>query len=157
LVIALLSSTTLNLLLWRHNTDARRERALLLAHEHRMAQAIAGFQVRHKPPAISHDANQRELARLRNEVTQLRRQSVTAKPLSHEDQLQAQLTAATQALAQFEVALSEITKLTPDERERARSIMCVHNLKQIGLAARIWADDHEKENGREILPPTSSP
>lgn len=35
-----------------------------------------------------------------------------------------------------------------DARAKARSIQCVNNLKQLGLAARIWASDHG-----DVLPP----
>lgn len=52
-----------------------------------------------------------------------------------------------QAAAGGGLAPEEIQPML-DARDKARSISCVNNLKQLGLAARIWATD----NG-DILPP----
>jgi len=42
---------------------------------------------------------------------------------------------------------AEVQTMT-DARDRARAIACINNLKQLGLAARIWAVDHG-----DVLPP----
>ena len=116
---------------------------------------IAAARQESIPSARNIASDERELARLRNEVTQLRRRATESAALQNTDlgQLRAQLTEATQNLAQAEAALAEVTKLTPQEREKSRSIMCIQNLKQLGLAALIWANDHEKGNGQKIFPP----
>ncbi len=97
-----------------------------------------------------------ELARLRNEVGQLRKQASEAETLRTQDpeaaQLRARLATATRDLARAESMLANAVKLTPEElqgmKDEAQSIQCVSNLKQIGLAVRIWAGDHN-----EVFPP----
>jgi len=99
-------------------------------------------------------AEVRELARLRNEVSQLRKkEAATSGERSAElAQLRARLTVATQQLARVEIELAEGLKVSPEElqqlKQEAQSIQCVTHLKQICLAARIWANDHN-----EVFPP----
>jgi hypothetical protein len=91
----------------------------------------------------------RELARLRNEVGQLRKQSGDATTLrvraAEAAQLRTLLAAATQNLAAAQSELADAVKLSPDDlrqlQDEAHSVKCVSNLKQIGLAARLWAQD----------------
>lgn len=85
-----------------------------------------------------------EVAALRAEVAQLRRHTDELPALRAEQQrLQAERAAA--------VAKAGLIA-EPDpfaiQKERALRIQCVSNLKQIGLAARIWANKHQ-----EVLPP----
>src|SRR6185369_2352556 len=97
-----------------------------------------------------------ELARLRNEVSQLRKQAVDTATLRSQaaeaSLLRAQLAVATQGLARAEGELAQLVKISPEELQQAKaeaqSIACVNNLKQIGLAVRIYASDH---NG--VFPP----
>jgi len=97
-----------------------------------------------------------ELARLRNEVARLRNEAGEAAAwrtqAAEAAQLRAQLAKATRDLALTEDALADATKLSPEElqqmKEEAHAVACVNNLKQIGLAARIWAADHN-----DVLPP----
>ena len=99
----------------------------------------------------SADPSTRELAKLRNEVGQLRQQigelTTLRAQAAEAAQLRRQLTAATQNLAHTEKTLSEVLKLSPEElqkmKEEGQSMTCVNNMKQIGLAARLWANDHE--------------
>src|SRR5881396_1241233 len=114
------------------------------------------LQMNRTSAADSASANARELARLRNEVGQLRKQAGEAAALrvqaADAAQLRAQLAAATQNLARAESALADAVKLSPEElqqvKEEAQSVQCVNNLKQIGLAARLWAKDHG-----DVFPP----
>src|SRR5262249_38079051 len=79
-----------------------------------------------------------DLLRLRGEVAQLRTQTADLVALRAEHKrLQAEQSAAS---AQAGVA----TEQDPfaEAKEKADRIQCVNNLKQIGLAARVWAVDH---------------
>jgi len=99
---------------------------------------------------VAAGADTLELARLRNEVSQLRIQSGEVAALraqvAEAAQLRGQLAKATRDLAFTENALADTTKLSSDElqqlKEEAHSVACVNNLKQIGLAAWRWAKDH---------------
>ena len=106
------------------------------------------------PDSASADA--RELARLRNEVGQLRKQAGEAATLraqaAEAAQLRARLATATQDLARVEGELADAMKIPPEQlqqlKDEAQSVQCVSNLKQIGLAARIWANEHNN-----VFPP----
>ena len=82
-----------------------------------------------------------ELQQLRAEVAQLREQSQQLAGLRAErERLAAQVKAMGSGIASddpFAVA-----------QDKANSIQCVSNMKQIGLAARMWANDHG-----EVMPP----
>lgn len=104
----------------------------------------------------SADAEVRELARLRNEVSQLRKQSGEMATLRTQAaevvQLREQLATASRNLARVESNLADAAKLSPEQmqqlKDEAQSVQCVSNMKQIGLAARIWANDRN-----DIFPP----
>jgi len=101
-------------------------------------------------------AEVRELARLRNEVSQLRKQAADMATLRTQAaevaQLRAQLAVATRELDRAEDALAEVTKIPPEElrllKEEAHSVQCVNYLKQICLGALIWANDRN-----DVFPP----
>jgi len=79
-----------------------------------------------------------ELNQLRAEVAKLRGQVQDIARLQTENQqLQAGL-----ATANRSESSEEFFNRVPDVREKSDRIRCVNNLKQIGLAARIWASDH---------------
>ena len=79
-----------------------------------------------------------ELQQLRAEVTQLRAQTEAMEELRAENQhLQAAGRRAAQATAD-----DDFFARTEDPSAQAQSIKCINNLKQIGLAARIWANDN---------------
>lgn len=83
-----------------------------------------------------------DLERLRGLERQLAGEVAALEALRAENQ---QLRA--QALTQSGLTPEEVLPLL-DARARARSIACVNNLKQLGLATRIWATDHG-----DVLPP----
>ena len=85
-----------------------------------------------------------ELQQLRSEVAQLRGQVEQIAKLRAENQ---QLVAGTQPVARTETD-QEFFARVGDPGEKAKSIACINNLKQIGLAARIFATDNN-----DVLPP----
>ena len=88
-----------------------------------------------------------EMGRLRAELTQLQALTDSIRQLAAENQ---QLQ---RALAEAEAALPGISPEDLEEakaaQERALSIQCVNNLKQVGLALRVWASSH-----RDTFPST---
>ena len=96
-------------------------------------------------------AEVRELARLRNEVSQLRKQAGEMAALRTQAAevapLRAQLATASQNLTRAEGNLADAAKLSPEQvqqlKEEAQSVQCINHMKQIGLAARIWSNDHK--------------
>jgi len=84
-----------------------------------------------------------ELQQLRAEVAQLREQLQQLPALRAERQRLA---------AQAKTMESNVGGTSNDPfaeaQDKASSIQCVSNMKQIGLAARMWANDH-----KEIMPP----
>ncbi|HXT41026.1 MAG TPA: hypothetical protein VN887_13530 [Candidatus Angelobacter sp.] len=86
----------------------------------------------------------RELQQLREEVTRLRAQLQEIARLRAENQ---QLIAGAQAAPQTGNDEDFFARVG-DPSDKALRIQCVSNLKQIGLAARIWANDNN-----DVLPP----
>jgi len=160
--VALLASAALNVFLWKQISAQRAEMEALrvsAAESEAMRAENEVLKKQSAAPSPTADADSRELARLRNEVGQLRKQAAEADKLRAQAgeaaQLRAQLASATQTLAQKERESGEAAKLTPEQtaqmeqtKQRAQSIACINNLKQIGLAARIWANDHNN-----VFPP----
>jgi hypothetical protein len=151
-------SLAANIFLWRQLASQRNELEMAQANAGEVAelrQQIQELQTnRATTSAPIPDAL--ELARLRNEVSQLRKESVDTATLRSQAadaaQLRARLAVATQDLARAESDLAEAVKITPEQlrqaKEEAQSIACINNLKQIGLAARLYAGDHN-----DVFPP----
>jgi hypothetical protein len=156
LAVALVASAALNMFLWKQNAQQRAELEAVRASAAEVESVRAENETLKKQSAAQSpagEAESRELARLRNEIGQLRKQAADADKLraqaAEAAQLRTQLATTTQRLAQKEKDAAEASKLTPEQteqmqqaRQRAQSISCANNLKQIGLAARLWANDH---------------
>lgn len=94
------------------------------------------------PATVPTEDGAAELARLRAAVAVLTQQVATLEALGVENQrLQQQL--ANPTTPDGEV-LQELEKA----REKAQRIACINNMKQMGLAARVWATDND-----DVLPP----
>lgn len=85
-----------------------------------------------------------ELQQLRQEVVQLRAQVQEMARLRAENQ---QLASGAHPVQKVETD-EEFFARVGDPGDQAKRIRCVNNLKQIGLAARIWATDNN-----DVLPP----
>ncbi|HEY0550227.1 MAG TPA: hypothetical protein VGF13_11550 [Verrucomicrobiae bacterium] len=155
LATLLLVSLAANVFLWnasskqRSALGAQQASADELEELRRQNQGLQAAQAS-KAGATS-DADTKELARLRNEVSQLRKTASEVPALKAQAaeaaQLRAQLASASQSLAQKEKDLSAAAATAEQSeqsaRQRAQSILCMNNMKQIGLAARLWANDHK--------------
>jgi hypothetical protein len=94
------------------------------------------------PATDSSAMEQQEIARLKQLVSQLAREVAQLEQIQKENQdLRTQLAKPAGLTAE---ELEPLAKA----RERALEIQCVNNLKQFGLAARMWALDNS-----EIYPP----
>jgi len=99
----------------------------------------------HSPaPGGPSETEQQELARLQD----------LAKRLAGEVAQLGQLRAENEKL-RARIAAASTSGLTPEEeavlaeaREKAESARCVNNLKQLGLAVKVWAQDYDR-----LLPP----
>lgn len=92
-------------------------------------------------------AQSEDLDRLRQENADLLRLRQELAPLQAAAQEAAQLRGANQALtAQIQSAAGAGSgsggDFMAEARDKAENIACINNLKQIGLAARIWSGDH---------------
>jgi hypothetical protein len=102
------------------------------------------------PATDSSDPNQ-ELDRLREEAARLRADVGRLEQLQTENtQLRAQL------------AQPVASNLSPEDaeaiaaaKERAQAIVCVNNLKQLGLAAKVWALDNQNIYPQHVLQMTN--
>lgn len=85
-----------------------------------------------------------EVQRLRDEIAQLRAPAQELASVRAENQ---RLKAALQASAN-QTGMAGEEDPFGKAQEKARSTQCISNLKQIGLGARMWANDHQ-----EVMPP----
>lgn len=129
---------------WR---DLRRENAALLAAATELARTRADEAEARRQLSAATQANrlqeQEELEKLRSAANQLR---------AGADELPALRADARRLQAEREEAAVRAGVVEEDPftaaRERAQRTACVNNLKQVGLAARIWANDN-----KDVVPP----
>ncbi len=95
-------------------------------------------------------ADSAEVTRLRAEVQSLQAQLPEITRLRTENQ---KLQAANQARAQAGGPVGE--DFLAQAREKAEMVRCVNNLKQIGLAGRIWANDNNDTYPPDFLSMTN--
>ena len=105
-----------------------------------------------KSPVPTRETSEEELARLKSSVVSLVKEITQLERLKAENEkLRGDLAQAARAnglTADEEAAMAKA-------KEKASRIVCINNLKQLGLAARIWANDHGDLNPPEILSMTN--
>ena len=154
LAVALLASVASNVYLWQQLSRQRAETEAIRANAADVEALRAeneSLKKQNASPSPSADGDTREMARLRNEVGQLRRQTAEAdaqrgQAAREVAQLRSQLATAAQKLEDKGKDAAATQWATPEEmasaKLRAQSLMCLNNLKQIGLAARLYANAH---------------
>jgi hypothetical protein len=153
LVGILILSLTLDVFLWtrlRDQTVRLKQAQAMVGEADELRRQNEELRAQRTSAPESPTAEMRELARLRNEVGQLRKQAGEIATLraqaAEATQLRAQLAVVSQSVARAERSLADAANLSPEQlqmlKEEARSVQCVNNMKQIGLAARIWSNDH---------------
>ena len=133
-------------------SELRRENQALRAESQDIAQLRQENQEYQRLRAQSGQLEQLrkdnlELEKLRGEIAQLREQSRQLSILQAEKQ---RLLTEEKAIESRRIAGAEEDPFGEfgEAKRKAESTMCVNNLKQIGLGARMWANDH-----KEVLPP----
>jgi hypothetical protein len=120
-----------------------------LSQEVAAAPSVAGApqsSVGTTPTDIEAARQQEEIDRLKATAAQLRAQIAELEQLNSENQqLRAQLAAGPDRLT------TEETEALDKARERALSIACINNLKQFGLAVRVWSQDNSDAFPPDVL------
>ncbi len=109
--------------------------------------AAAGDRSGTADAAASVGDYQQEISRLKEQVSQLTSEVAELRRIkAHNGQLRAQLAAPVQ-LGLSPQEAEALAKAT----ERAQSIQCVNNLKQFGLAVRVWALDNNDMTPPDVM------
>jgi hypothetical protein len=104
-----------------------------------------------KDPAESPVSEETEIARLKALEAKLTKEISRLEKMAIENEnLRKQLASGASA-----TLTPEETRMLEVAREKAMSIQCVNNLKQLGLAARIWAVDHGDTTPASLLQMTN--
>ena len=104
-----------------------------------------------KDPAESPVSEETEIARLKALEAKLTVEISRLEKMAIENEnLRKQLASGASA-----TLTPEETRMLEVAREKAMSIQCVNNLKQLGLAARIWAVDHGDTTPASLLQMTN--
>jgi hypothetical protein len=170
--ILLIASVAMNALLWKGLSDRQANVAALearVADADELKRRLQELEdnSRKSTNATGAIGDVREMARLRNEIGRLRAQLDSASkptPVSTSwrrvpatADWSEKFAAVTNELARQEIYLDELSsnhnrlisslatasvEEMDDLKRRAQSRQCIGNLKRIGLAARIWANDH---------------
>jgi hypothetical protein len=127
--------------------------ALRLQLETRPADAPAGVAPALPPPAPAGAAaasqppsDRDDLARLRADAARLQADATSLRELNAENtQLRGELAAMVQR------ALPGEFEAMREARDRAQRISCVNNMKQLGLAVRIYANDNHDVFPKDVL------
>lgn len=90
-------------------------------------------------------AERKEIARLKERVSQLGGEVARLEKLRTENESLRRQAATASGLNGEELAA------LAKAREKALSIQCINNLKQIGLAVRIWANDNKEVSPSDFL------
>jgi hypothetical protein len=159
-----------NAWLWKRIANRElelRSRAANAVEAEQLRRAMQELEASKDIRAVASAADVNELARLRNEVGQLREQLkemqnpspvlASWRRLPANADWTEKFAAATNELAQREQYLDQLSsnhhklisslatasvEQLEELKRRAQSRECMTNLKKIGLAARIWANDH---------------
>ena len=177
----LVLSLVANVWLWNRLVGLQRDIQVRVAagdEAEQLRQQLRDWETKSRakngPQPVSADAS--DLARLRNEVSQLRQQlaetkkataaSTSWRRLPATADWSEKFAAATNELARQEKNMDElyghhsllISNLAAasdqdleDLKRRAQSRQCIQNLKHIGLAARVWANDNGDKFPRDYL------
>ncbi|HMJ89770.1 MAG TPA: hypothetical protein VK530_08130 [Candidatus Acidoferrum sp.] len=175
--LLLILSIALNVVLWLKLGVLTREwesRQGASAEAEDLRRQMGEMEVKagRETQSVAEASHASELARLRAEVTRLRTEladikrstpvawtGATSDLASNLTHMRQQFTEATQDVAWFSRKLDEVERVvsntafaSPEElqkmQRRAQANLCIMNLKRIGLAARIWAKEHN-----EVFPP----
>lgn len=128
--------------------ELRRLRSSINAHSQSATTIISTAP---QPPAIapapadatpSDSGEPQEIARLNARLQQL------TEEIAQLEQVQKENAALREKLAAAPTLTPEETDALTKAKERAQSIQCINNLKQFGLAVRIWAVDNN-----DVFPP----
>src|SRR6266571_8554020 len=114
-------SLALNILLWSQSNQLKSAQGTVSEIDE-LRRQNQELQINRTSAPDSATADARDLARLRNEVSQLRKQAAEAATLraqaAEAARLRAQLATATQDLARAESALADAAKLSPEQMQQ---------------------------------------